>query len=66
MNFTHFFIQYQLKEKKSTVSPEKVIEIVQSIYQIEITTPKLKEKITKTLVLTEEQKQISMLFDFGC
>lgn len=55
-----------LKEKKSDLSAEKVIEILQSIYQIEITTPITKEKITKTLLLTSEHKQLSELFDFGC
>lgn len=59
-------LERQLKEKKSDLSPEKVIEIVQSIFQIEITTPKLKERIKKVLIFTEEQRQISALFDFGC
>lgn len=59
-------LERQLKEMKSDLSPEKVIEIVQGIYEIEITTPKLKEKIKKVLILTEEQRQISKLFDFGC
>jgi hypothetical protein len=40
-------LERQLKEKKSELSPEKVIEIVQSIYEIEVTTPKMKEKIKK-------------------
>jgi transposase len=59
-------LERQLKEKKSELSPEKVIEIVQSIYEIEVTTPKMKEKIKKTLIMSEEQKQISRIFDFGC
>ena len=59
-------LERQLKAKKSDLSPEKVIEIIQSIYQIEVTTPKLKEKIRKTLILTEEQKQIFDIFEFGC
>lgn len=58
-------LERQLKEKKSTLSPEKVIEIVQNIYEIEITTPKLKEKINKTILLTEEHRLISSIFKFG-
>jgi len=59
-------LERQLKEKKSDLSPEKVIEIVQSIYEIVVTTPKQKERISKTLLLTEEQQKISKIFDFGC
>jgi hypothetical protein len=59
-------LERQLKEKKSDLSPEKVIEILQSIYPIEIITPTTKEKITKTLLLTLEHKLLDELFDFGC
>ncbi|UZO82303.1 IS1634 family transposase [Aquimarina sp. ERC-38] len=59
-------LERQLKIKKSDLSPEKVIEILQSIYQIEIVTPNTKEKITKTLLLTDEHREISQLFNFGC
>jgi transposase len=59
-------LERQLKEKKSKLSPEKVIEIIQSIYQIEITAPKNKEVIKSTLMLTKEHKLINELFDFGC
>jgi transposase len=59
-------LERQLKEKNSDLSPEKVIEILQSIYQIEITTPNIREKIKKTILLTPEQKALCELFDFGC
>lgn len=59
-------LERQLKEKKSGLLPEKVIEILQSIYQIEIITPTTKEKIIKTLLLTPEHKLLDELFDFGC
>lgn len=59
-------LERQLKEKKSDLSPEKVIDIIQSIYEIEITTPNSKDKIKRTLILTEEHKKISRIFDFGC
>jgi hypothetical protein len=38
---------------------------VQSIYEIEITTPKLKEKISKIILLSEEHRLISSIFSFG-
>ena len=41
-------------------------EILQSIYQIEIITPNIKEKIKKTILLTPEQKKLSELFDLRC
>jgi transposase len=59
-------LERQLKEKQSDLSPEKVIEIIQSIYQIEIVTPKTKEIIRKNILITKEHKILSELFDFGC
>lgn len=59
-------LERQLKQMKSDLSPEKVIEILQSIYQIEILTPNTKQIIKKTLLLTEEHKTLDELFDFGC
>lgn len=57
-------LERQLKEKKSDLSPEKVIEILQSIYQIEIKNPINNESIKKTILLTDEHRQIQTLFDF--
>lgn len=59
-------LERQLKEKNSDLSPEKVIEIIQSIYQIEVITPETGQKIKKTLLMTDEHKQLGLLFDFGC
>ena len=59
-------LERQLKEKKSNLSPEKVIEIIQSIYQIQITTPTTKEIIKRNLLLTDEHKALNELFQFGC
>lgn len=53
-----------LKERKSHLSPEKVIEILQSIYQIEIKNPANNELIKKTILLTEEHRQVQELFNF--
>ena len=59
-------LERQLKLKKSNLSPEKVIEIQQSMFQIEITTPKNKEIIRKTLILNKEHKLINEIFNLGC
>jgi len=57
-------LERQLKEKKSDLSPEKVIEILQSIYQIEIKNPMNGEVITKNILLTEEHQNLQKLFNF--
>lgn len=59
-------LERQLKEKYSNLSAERVIQIAQSIYEIELTTPKQKEKIKKILLLTQEQKKLAQLFQLGC
>lgn len=55
-----------LKVKQSKFSPQKVIEIAQSIYQIEAVTPTAKERIKKIVILTPENQQLNSLFRFGC
>ena len=62
----HKELERQLKLKKSGLSPETVIDILQSIYEIEVTNSNSQQTIKKTLLLTEEQKLIAQLFDFGC
>ena len=57
-------LERQLKEKKSDLSPEKAIEIAKTIYSIRINIPKIKENLTKTLILNDEQKYLANLFDF--
>ena len=57
-------LERQLKEKKSDLSPEKVIEIIQSIYQIEIKNPINDEFIKKTIIITGEHREIQSLFNF--
>ncbi len=57
-------LERQLKEKKSVLSPEKVIDILQSIYQIEIRNPYNTETIKQTILLTEEHRKLQNLFDF--
>ncbi len=56
-------LERQLKEKKSELSPEKAIDIAKTIYQI---TAKDNGKIIEyTLILTEEQRYLKELFNFG-
>lgn len=57
-------LERQLKEKDSKLSPEKAIEIAKTIYSIKVIAPVSKETITKTLLLTKEQKDLAELFQF--
>jgi len=57
-------LERQLKEKKSDLSPEKAIEILQNIHQIEIKNPINNEIVKKTLLLTDEHRKLGDLFDF--
>jgi transposase len=67
LNFVAYKIYKELerilKLKKSTLSPEKVIQIIQNITQISVLMPD-NDIIDKTLILTEEQKIVKELFDF--
>ena len=51
-----------LKEKQSTISPEKAIEIAKTIYSIKAIKPNSKEKFEKTLLLNDEQRNLINLF----
>lgn len=57
-------LERQLKTKKSELSPEKVIEITQSIFQIELINPSNNDIIRKNLILTEEHRIVAKLFSF--
>lgn len=56
-------LERQLKVMKSDLSPEKVIEITQSIFEIEAKSPDNKT-YTKRLLISEEHLKIQKLFDF--
>jgi transposase len=56
-------LERQLKEKQSDLSAEKAINIAKTIYSLTLTTPTTKERITKTLLLNEEQKKLMTLFN---
>jgi len=56
-------LERQLKVKKAGLSPEKVIEILQSIYEIVAIAPN-NSVYKKLILLNEEQFKIKKLFDF--
>lgn len=56
-------LERQLKEKQSTLSPEKAIDIAKTIYAIKVVTPLNKEEIYQTLILNEEQEMLAELFN---
>jgi len=55
-------LERQLKMKKSLLSPEKVIEILKTIYSLTIVTPFSKTSFTRLLIKTKEQKELLELF----
>lgn len=57
-------LERQLKQLKSDLSPEKAIEIAKTIYSIKAVKPLSNEVIQQTLILNEEQKNLSNLFGF--
>jgi transposase len=67
LNFTAYKVYKELdrilKENKVYLSPEKVIEVIQNIFELTLITPN-NDLIKKTLILTEEQKIIQELFKF--
>lgn len=56
-------LERQLKVKGSYLSSEKAIEIAKTIYSIKVYIPSLKESITKTLIINDEQKYLAKLFE---
>lgn len=61
-------LERQLKDKRSNLSPEKVIDILKTIYSITIITPYSKSKYTRLLIKNAEQLHLFQLFDIdsGC
>ena len=59
-------LERQLKEKNTKMSLKKAIEFAESIYEIQIKVPNSDEKMRKPLILTQEQRNLADLFDFGC
>jgi hypothetical protein len=59
-------LERQLKEKKSSISTTTAIEIAENIYEIQIELPISKEKVKRVLLLTDEQKLLAKICNFGC
>jgi transposase len=59
-------LERQLKEKKSSISITTAIEIAENIFQIQIELPITKEKVKRVLLLTDEQRQLAKICNFGC
>ena len=58
-------LERQLKEKKSELSPEKVIDILKTIYKITITTPYSKNRYARLLIKNDEQRELMELFNLN-
>ena len=57
-------LERQLGLKGSKLSPEKAIEIAQTIYSVKVRIPQSKDSVEKVIILTEEQKMLAGLFNF--
>jgi transposase len=57
-------LERQLYEMKANLSPEKAIEIAKTIYSLKVLNPLNNEVVEQTLILNEEQKYLSQLFNF--
>ena len=53
-----------LKEKHSNLTPEKAIEIAETIFAIKVKIPATGETISKIFLLTQEQKMLANLLNF--
>ena len=59
-------LERQLKEKQSKLSPEKVIDILKTIYEVTFETPFSKNIYNRLIVKTQQQRQILDLFNLSC
>jgi transposase len=58
-------LERQLKENNSNLSPEKAIEIANTIFSITIITPFSKKKVTRLHLQNQEQKRLLKMFNLG-
>jgi transposase len=59
-------LERQLKEKEATISPLTAIEIAENIFEVSIKLPQNGKIKKKVILLTEEQKLLNTIFNFGC
>lgn len=59
-------LERQLKELKANISPMVAIEIAENIFEVTIQLPQNGKKIKRTLLLTDEQKQLGSILKLGC
>ncbi len=59
-------LERQLQLKKAKISAMAAIEIAENIMEITIRLPQSGKLKKKTLLMTEEQKYLSSIFEFGC
>lgn len=57
-------LERKLKELEANISAGKALEIAENIFEIQIESPITKKKVRKTLLLTQEQKDLAGLFNF--
>ncbi|MGK2861038.1 MAG: IS1634 family transposase [Chitinophagaceae bacterium] len=57
-------LERQLREKQSNLSPEQAIAIAKTIFTIRVKHPISKEVTSRTLLITEEHRQLANLFKF--
>ncbi len=57
-------LERQLKEKNTGISPEQAMETAKTIYSVKVITPKQKHILSKTVLVTDEQKYLAKLFGF--
>lgn len=59
-------LERQLYEMKARISVNNAIEIAENIFELQIRMPQDGKVIKKTLLLTDEQKYLAAIFNFGC
>jgi len=57
-------LERQLKEKQAHISPEKAFEIVEAIYSVTVRVPNTSLVVSKTILITQEQKMLAKWFGF--
>jgi transposase len=56
-------LERQLKQSNSSLSPERAIDILKTIYSVEFETPYSTTKYKKLIIKTQEQKELINLFN---